>query len=379
MPLLRRASRLSEAEYQRAIDNGLNRAFGARRTEKRDIEITDLKAVVFSDHHRGARDRADDFMKCERSYGAALGWYLEQDYALWLLGDVEDLWENGIDEVLPAYTEVLDLEKRFAMGPGLRRFYGNHDLDWRNPELVDDHLGPWLGDVGVREALRLRVLERGDIAGLLFLVHGHQGTSFSDHLAWLSRLGLRLGWRAIQRATGWLSTTPAEDHGLRHKHDIAMRNWAHRQVLKGGKGERPVLIAGHTHHPVFPDNPPPRPGAADAQRIVQELEQERDERKRRSLQARLQWILALMREDRYMPPEIDPPCYFNSGCCCFPDRDVTCIEISGEPLVDSDMSDKEDGRGKIRLMRFLNDAGEPEPKQLAALPLRKVFEDVAAA
>jgi UDP-2,3-diacylglucosamine pyrophosphatase LpxH len=379
MPLFRRASKLSDEDYQKAIDKGLDRAFGDTQPEVQEIEITDLRAVVFSDHHRGARDRADDFMKCERAYRAALGWYFEQDYALWLLGDVEELWENGVNEILPEYTEVLELEKQFATGPGLRRFYGNHDLDWRDPKRVADHLANWLPDVGVREALRLGVVERSEPVGLLFLVHGHQGTSFSDRWAKVSRLGLRYGWRLIQRATGWLSTTPAEDHELRHKHDIAMSNWARDRVLNGEDGERPVMIAGHTHHPVFPGKPPKHPGSADAQRILQQLEQERDEEKRRTLQARLQWIRALMREDQYVPPQTDPPCYFNSGCCCFPDRDVTCIEINGEPLVDTDMRDEQDGRGKIRLMRFLNDAGEPMPKQLAALPLREVFARVAAA
>jgi hypothetical protein len=139
------------------------------------------------------------------------------------------------------------------------------------------------------------------------------------------------------------------------------------------------MIAGHTHHPVFPGKPPKRPGSADAQKILEQLEQERDEEKRRKLQAKLELIHALLREKPYQPPPIDPPCYFNSGCCCFPDRDVTCIEINGEKLVDKDMNDERDGRGKIRLMRWLNDAGEPLPKQLAALPLRQVFERVAAA
>ena len=58
------------------------------------VEIEDpakLKIIVFSDHHRGVKDRADDFLKCKRAYHAALGWYLEGGFQLVLLGDVEDL------------------------------------------------------------------------------------------------------------------------------------------------------------------------------------------------------------------------------------------------------------------------------------------------
>jgi UDP-2,3-diacylglucosamine pyrophosphatase LpxH len=374
--LFKRASKLSPDEYQEAIDKGLNRAF---EDAKRDtVDISALKVVVFSDLHRGARDRADDFERCERAYSAALGWYLEQRFALYLLGDIEELWENAVKEVLPEYTAVLQLEKDFATGPGLRRFYGNHDLDWSQPKRVAKNLAEWLPGLEVAEALRLRVLDDTNEAGLLFFVHGHQGTSMSERWAWLSRLVLRYLWRAIQRTQGWLSTTPAESLDLRHKHDIAMNKWVQQRVLGAAKAERPVLIAGHTHHPVFPGKPPKRPGSSDEAELRERLERERDDAQRRTLRAELELVRARLREDSYDPPLIDPPCYFNSGCCCFPDRDVTCLEISGERLEDVSMNDEHDGRGKIRLMRWLNDQAEPRPKQLAALPLRDVFQRVAA-
>jgi hypothetical protein len=59
---------------------------------------------------------------------------------------------------------------------------------------------------------------------------------------------------------------------------------------------------------------------------------------------------------------MDFPCYFNTGCCCFPDRDVTCLEIDGE----------------MRLVRWLGSDGEVRPEQLASLPLRDLFAKVAA-
>ena len=87
------ARHLGEQAYRRRIGKGLTEAHG--RAGRRDIELSDLRAVVFSDHHRGVGDGADDFRRCEPAYCAALGWYLEQGYELWLLGDVEELWENS--------------------------------------------------------------------------------------------------------------------------------------------------------------------------------------------------------------------------------------------------------------------------------------------
>src|SRR5215207_9789731 len=54
----------------------------------------DDRLVIFSDHHKGARDGADDFQRCERAYNAALAYYDHLGYDLIELGDVEEPWEN---------------------------------------------------------------------------------------------------------------------------------------------------------------------------------------------------------------------------------------------------------------------------------------------
>jgi UDP-2,3-diacylglucosamine pyrophosphatase LpxH len=382
--LLRRSKDLSQKDYEKTIAKGLDRAFedagradGGRPGEV-SIEAADLKIVVISDLHRGSGDRADDFRRSHRAYCAALGWYLEQGYELWLLGDVEELWENGIDEVLKEYQPVLALEGEFVppRGRGLRRFYGNHDLDWSNAERVKTHLRRWLGETKVHEALRVRVREQGSDLGLLFFVHGHQGTPGSDQFAWLSRIAVRVGWRAIQRSQGWVATTPAQSPELRSKHDLAMFAWAKERATRRPRGDRPVLIAGHTHHPVFPGKPPERPTDADLAKLRADLARERDPARRAALRGKLELVLAERRGDLYTPPPMTPPCYFNTGCSSFPDGDVTCLEISGEELHDTEMADVADGRGKVRLIRWLNNEGEPRPHQLAAQPLRAILEEV---
>ena len=153
MTLFKRAAKLDQSEYDEKVAAGLDRAFKAAAT--RDVQLSQLRLVIFSDLHRGARDGADDFQRCEPAYSAALGWYLERGYQLYLLGDVEELWENDIGEVLPRYAGCAELEKAFMDGPGLTRFFGNHDIDWRDPGKVKKHLGPLLPGIEVLEALKL--------------------------------------------------------------------------------------------------------------------------------------------------------------------------------------------------------------------------------
>jgi UDP-2,3-diacylglucosamine pyrophosphatase LpxH len=367
MKLFRRAEKLDQDEYDAKVGDGLDRAYKAAGT--RDVQLSDLRLVIFSDLHRGARDGADDFQRCEPSYSAALGWYLERGYELYLLGDVEELWENDIDEVLPRYAACSELEKAFMTGAGLTRFYGNHDIDWSDAGKVRKHLDPLLPGIEVLEALRLRVRDGDRQLGELFLVHGHQGTDLSDRGAGFSRLVLRWVWRQIQNRAGWLSTTPADDYVLRAKHDIAMFRWSRRQALASPPAGRAAMIAGHTHHPVFPGHPPPVPGAADVAAQQAKLDEARgrgagaDELA--PLAAELERLQAIGRRAPYTPPVIDPPTYFNTGCCCFPDRDVTGLEIAD---------------GSVTLVRWLNDAGEARPKALTPpLALADLFAQLAAA
>ena len=260
MKLFKRAEKLDQSEYDEKVAAGLDRAFKAAGT--RDVQVSQLRLVILSDLHRGARDGADDFQRCEPAYSAALGWYLERGYQLYLLGDVEELWENDIGEVLPRYAACAQLERAFMDGPGLTRFFGNHDIDWRDGGKVKKHLDPLLPGIEVLEALKLRVLDGDTQLGLLFLVHGHQGTDLSDRGSGLSRVVLRWVWRQIQNRLGWLSTTPASDYDLRAKHDIAMFRWSRRRALAAPAEQRAAMIAGHTHHPVFPDHPPPASSAS---------------------------------------------------------------------------------------------------------------------
>ncbi|HEV2076065.1 MAG TPA: metallophosphoesterase [Thermoleophilaceae bacterium] len=339
------------------IRRGLRGAFS--RAETVEVELPDLRLVILSDLHRGARDGADDFAACEENHSAALGYYLEADYRLLVLGDAEELWECRPEEVLREYEHNLRLEARF-LPDRYERFWGNHDDPWRHRGEVERHLQSLLPGLRVREALKLRLM--GGPPGLLFLAHGHQGTLWSDHLAFLSRFAVRYPWRWLQRILRFRSVTPATDFRLRHDHERAMLEWASAQ--------RPglVLITGHTHRPVFL-HPRSRPEPdRSSGRIKGELEEARaggtDPEAVAMLRAELELARAAELRSgeghRRLPVRGGPPCYFNTGACSFADGTVTGIELAEE---------------EIRLVRWQTGHEErPERRILERQPLAEVLE-----
>ena len=348
--------------YQRDIGKGLSKAFDDKGTEEHELDLETAKLVVFSDHHKGARDGADDFQRCERAYMAALGYYLEEGHRLYVLGDVEELWENSPDEPLNAYPKALELEAEFHRQGRYERFWGNHDDYWGHPARVEKRLWHYYPQLKVREALKLRLTSGGESVGLLFLVHGHQGTVESQRFAWFSKLVVRYIWRPLQRRFGFSATTPATNWELRARHNQALFAWARSHPAK------PVLIAGHTHKPVFGTSIPPKPEHRPLSEVQGELDDTReksptDRDKIARLRAELGWIEAIGRSAEPAPMPIEPPCYFNTGCCSFPDGDVTGIEIA---------------EGMVRLVRWPDDEGRALPKILIEDDLRKILAELGA-
>jgi UDP-2,3-diacylglucosamine pyrophosphatase LpxH len=330
--------------YRERIAAALTRAYA--RAERTSLDLRTAKCIVFSDHHKGVRDGADDFRGVERAYRAALGHYLEAGYTLYVLGDVEELWECHAKGVIASYPEPLHLEAMFQGQGRYVRFFGNHDDQWESPRSVRKYLRPVLGEISVLEGLRLTVQDAGQPVGELFLVHGHQGTSGSDRFRWIAKPVVRYIWRPLQRLTGARLNTPARSFELRAQHDRAMYAWA------AGEGGL-ILIAGHTHKPVFLAEPRVpiltrelealRSSGAPAEEIAR-------------VRAELEWHRSLEETAGEIPAR---PCYFNTGCCSFDDGDCTGIEIAD---------------GLIRLVRWPDDQGAPRRKILREASFQKVLQ-----
>jgi hypothetical protein len=335
--------------YEKGIARGLEGAY--RRAETQAIDLESARYVIFSDHHKGKRDGADDFAKAEKAYHAALGYYLAAGFTLCVLGDVEELWECKSRDVVRAYRRTLKLEAEFLSDGRYLRFFGNHDDQWESSWSFRRHLGEFFPDLTVKEGLRLQVtMDQGKVTEI-FLVHGHQGTRESDMFRWISKPVVRYIWRPIQRLTGARLNTPAESFRLRAKHDRAMHAWA---AAKAGV----VLIAGHTHRPVFL----PNPRNVELAEKLEELTRSRAPREEiAEVRAELEWLCADEAGDESdgCATGREKPCYFNTGCCSFNDGDCTGIELA---------------EGRIRLARWPDDQGRPRKKVLREAELLSVLE-----
>ena len=343
-----------------ALDAAFQRALEQEKTEGEvTLDINTARLVIFSDQHKGSRDGADDFRVCEPAYHAALAYYDRLQYTLFVLGDVEELWEEWPETVLKVYSHTLALEAKFHQEGRYVRFWGNHDDAWSHPDLVDKLLVPALGNrpIKVREGLVLHVRDSEKEMGRLFLVHGHQGTLDSGPFTRVSRFFLRYFWRPIQRIIKYSFNTPAMDFELRYEHDSAMYSWSQSQ-------EKLVLIVGHTHRPVFKSESHEEVICKALKEAEERLAQKPDvdlQRDVAELAAELEWIRTRNQQSPSPVPliEFKKPSYYNTGCCAFRDGDITGLELSD---------------GEIRLVRWPDDEDFPRPKILARAKLKQVFE-----
>src|SRR5215212_4182216 len=134
-----------------ALDEAFQRALEQEQAEgEMVLDIHSNRFVIFSDHHKGNRDGADDFRFCEPAYNAALAYYYRLGYTLIVMGDVEELWEEWPETVLKAYPHTMELEGKFHQDRRYYRFWGNHDDAWSHSDLVEKLLIPALGGTGIR-------------------------------------------------------------------------------------------------------------------------------------------------------------------------------------------------------------------------------------
>jgi hypothetical protein len=221
---------------------------------------------------------------------------------------------------LPANKEVFAAEASFQP----KRYYktfGNHDIIWKNKLDVMMLLkNNFKMPLPVYEGLVLRN-NTADFTLDIFLTHGHQGDLMSDNNAISTWIVAHI-WLPLQRYLRININSPSKDFSLRNKHNKMMYDWSSRQ-----KGL--LLITGHTHSPVFAsgkylDHP--------SNKI----------------------------ETGQSTTEINPT-YFNTGCCCFDDGDITGIEISD---------------GYIRLIKWYDEEIGSKRIVLEEIELTKLIADL---
>lgn len=144
--------------------------------------------------------------------------------------------------------------------------------------------------------------------------------------------------------------TPAYDAQLKTLHNRLMYEWSSGQ-------QQTILITGHTHQPVFESlthierlyRQLLQAQAANNEALVQQTEAEIQKRKFEYNHVSKDYLAM-------------KATYFNSGCCCFSDGDITGIEIED---------------GYLRLIKWAGKDGKPQREVLEEKTLAALSEAIA--
>ena len=271
--------------------------------------------IIFSDQHKGRKNGADDFMSAETNYLRALEYYNVGNFHLIALGDSEELWENTVVQVIKNNQASFELEKKFVRRNAFTKIVGNHDLDWE----IDPLAPAWLKKIYDTTMVVLQgvILEARVSQKVLqiFCTHGHQGDLQSDG-NWFSKFFITKIWAPLQAYLRINPNTPAYDRQLKSTHNRMMYEWSRQQ-------KDLILITGHTHQPVFES--------------MTHFERLQWKHRKALYEHNPEWAQALEDEMKWRSIEATQiaedylnikPVYFNAGCCCFADGDITGIEIA---------------------------------------------------
>lgn len=312
------------------------------------FDINTAKFIIFSDQHKGAKDLADDFRNAEPNYLAALQHYYTNDFVFINLGDSEELWESTPKTVIEKNRLTLLEEAKFLVDGRYHRVYGNHDLEWKYTIQQSLYLKPIFGDkLQVCEGLVLQTVYN-DKNYSIFLTHGHQGDQKSDGNPFSTWVVAAI-WTPIQRFFDISIDTISDSFELVDKHNIMMYEWSATQ-------KDLIFISGHTHKPVFAS-------LDHIERLAKQLDLARianDAKQIDYLQGQLEKRKAEYTGKKFVRT-MAMPTYFNTGCCCFNDGDITGIEIAD---------------GFIRLIKWEMIEKESKRTVLEESPLFYLFDQI---
>ena len=351
-PITRFAVRVSSSPRKADVYASLSQLWQDINDKKEEkgivipFDIDTGKFIIISDQHKGAGDMADDFLRAEGNYVAALKYYYENNYSLINLGDCEELWETTPKIAIEKNRISLFEEAKYLQTDRYYRVFGNHDLEWKYAIQQNLYLKPIFGEkLKVFEGVVLRTVYN-DKNYSIFLTHGHQGDKKSDGNA-LSKWIVAAIWTPIQRFLEISLDSVSDSFALVDKHNIMMYAWSATQ-------HNLILISGHTHKPVFASLDhidclnkqllisTTQKNAAAISLLETALE------KRKLEYAGKQFVKTMAH-----------PSYFNTGCCCFNDGDISGLEIEN---------------GFIRLVKWENKENASTRRVLEESPLFYIFE-----
>jgi UDP-2,3-diacylglucosamine pyrophosphatase LpxH len=327
------------------------------------------KIVMFSDLHRGM-GVTDEFRANKALFERILNHFYDTGYTLVLIGDIEEGWgfqRDNVPIILDDHRPEIEVEKKFFLDHRYIRVFGNHDDYYRGQHLFFDDTT----QVRVYPAVVLEQVLSNGKAFTILITHGCQGQGLADagdDLA-AQAVNIKYLWLLETSGTKYRSADAAikameKAQANYEKHEQYMLDWAFGGLAK----KCSILIAGHTHRPVFNSVLEPKfvsivkkDYESGARTIPDDLfitypkgaetPSRRDRDRGVSLSSEYQkkmlaklTQLELMEPKTLSVPSADrsgKPAYFNTGCGLF--SKIPCIEISG---------------GKIRLTYISQGAGD---------------------
>ncbi len=206
--------------------------------------------------HKGDNSYADDFAHNVKIYKYALQHYYTEGFIYFELGDGVELWENkSFEPIYNTYKDIFDLQLKFHKQDRLHLLWGNHDMVFKDKNVVEKMLNKFfadkqskdkklLFDVDFKESILLEI-ENTDKN--ILLIHGHQA-DFMNYVFWkFNRFLVRFLWMPLQKTFAFKDpTSPAKNFRNSIKVERKLKKWIF-------KNNNQMVIAGHTHRPKFPD------------------------------------------------------------------------------------------------------------------------------
>jgi predicted phosphodiesterase len=333
-PALWVADQFSSAPKESAVFDSLSKLYQSiilkpgKKGIVLPVNLQSDRFIIFSDLHKGTGDGADDFKAALPNYLAALEYYQAHQFHYINLGDSEELWENSLLGVMDAYASTFEAEKKFVERNAFTKIYGNHDLFWDNDPFAPVYLKKLYGKVvPIYSGVVLRM--QGASGNLdIFCTHGHQGDQQSDGNAF-SKWFVSYIWGPLQSFLELNPNSPSSNDHLKTTHNHFMYEWSAKQ-------DHVLLITGHTHQPVFES-------LTHLERLYLRLEEATAKNDFNAMQKTLEEIPKRKQQYSFVNSTYKEmrPTYFNTGCCCYANGNITGIEIA---------------EGKIRLIKWSQSA-----------------------
>lgn len=222
----------------------------------RDAKIipynSDSKFILMSDCHRGQGNNGDNFLPNQNIFFGALEYYYQNGFTYIELGDGDELWENRKMEVIKeVHEDEFDMMSRFYNENRFYMIYGNHDIVKSRKSYMQRHCNSYYCPVSKKhkqffpgiEISEGLLLKNTDTKDEIFLVHGHQGDFINDQIWPVSRFLVRYLWGPLE-LIGF--TAPTGTGRANRKKDKL-----EKRLIAYANSEKRILIAGHTHRPVF--------------------------------------------------------------------------------------------------------------------------------